>query len=174
MLWQHYVFRRSAEALDMWDNLFERRRIRLLYIAGRGFDPRAEAVMRAFVDSVRGADTQVEDAELLLVSFTGYRLSQALKDQTAHNARVMEETFAPLGATSTLHVSTATSGEDDISATNALRLGTEALLQRITNQTDIVLDVSSLPRVVYLSLMTGLLQKLIPDKIAPGALYACC
>jgi hypothetical protein len=38
--------------------------------------------------------------------------------------------------------------------------------------TDIVLDVSSLPRVVYLSLLTGILSTLVPSKDAANALYA--
>jgi len=53
-----------------------------------------------------------------------------------------------------------------------LRLSTATVLQHVTNQTDIILDVSSLPRVVYLALMTGILDKLIPDKTAPDALLA--
>ena len=40
----------------------------------------------------------------------------------------------------------------------------------VGDQTDIVLDASSLPRVVYLALMTSLLNRLIPDKSAAGAL----
>jgi hypothetical protein len=55
-------------------------------------------------------------------------------------------------------------GEDDISASNALRLGTETVLSHVTDQTDIVLDVSSLPRVAYLALMTALLHRLVPKK----------
>ena len=48
-------------------------------------------------------------------------------------------------------------GEDDLSASNALRMGTEEVLRAVNDQTDIVLDVSSLPRIAYLSLMLALL-----------------
>ena len=53
-----------------------------------------------------------------------------------------------------------------------LRIGTDAVLKKVSAQTDIILDASSLPRVVYLSLMTSLLNKLIPDKNADDALAA--
>ena len=49
-LWNRYVFRRGAEVQDMWDQMFQQRRlagkaVRLLYVGGRGFDLRAQAVM---------------------------------------------------------------------------------------------------------------------------------
>jgi len=172
MLWQHYVFRRGAEVNDMWDLVFARRPVRLLYIAGRGFDARAQAVMTAFVDSLRSSGGAVERADLLLVGFSGYQLSEELTEQTELNAKALEEAFTTIGATSRLSIGASASGEDDISAANALRIGTEAVLKNVINKTDIVLDVSSLPRVVYLSLMTALLRKLIPNKASPNALFA--
>jgi hypothetical protein len=170
MLWKQYVFRRGAEVSDMWDVHFERRPMRLLYIAGRGFDFREQAVMNAFVESCQMSGKAIDKAELLLVGFEGYQLSEELENQTTENAKALEETFKALGATANLTIGFSAAGEDDISATNALRIGTGEVLQRLTDQTDIILDVSSLPRVVYLALMTGILQKLIPDKSSPNAL----
>lgn len=172
MLWQQYVFRRGPDVHDMWDSLFDRRPVRLLYIAGRGFDLRAQAVMKAFVEARRMAGDVIERAEGLLVGFAGYRLSDDLHRETADNAKALEEAFKPLGPTTNLQIGSSSDGEDDISASSALRIGTEAVLGRVVDQTDIILDVSSLPRVVYLALLTGLLQKLVPDKVAPNALWA--
>ncbi|MGH8612159.1 MAG: hypothetical protein ACREYF_08985 [Gammaproteobacteria bacterium] len=64
-------------------------------------------------------------------------------------------------------------GEDDIRATTALRIGTNAVMEHVTDQTDIILDVSSLPRVAYLTIMTNILHKLVPDKNVAKALGAC-
>jgi hypothetical protein len=172
MLWKHYVFRRGPEVHDLWDHLFEDRPIRLLYIAGRGFDVRAQRVMKAFVDSVELSGYTIATAELLLVGFTGYLLSQELHDQTERNARMLEDMFRPFGGTAGVRMGTSAAGEDDISATTALRLGTEAVLEKVKDHTDIILDVSSLPRVVYLALMTGLLHRLIPEKRAADPLVA--
>ena len=156
----------------MWDLLFERRPVRLLYIVGRGFDVRAQTVLNAFVDACQMSGHKIEKADLLLVEFSGYQLSDELKKQTEENAKALEATFRILGAATSLPIGSSAAGEDDISASNALRMGTDAVLRRVIDQTDIVLDVSSLPRVVYLALMTGLLQKLIPDKKAPNTLWA--
>jgi hypothetical protein len=60
----------------------------------------------------------------------------------------LQSTFSRLGGTSAVTIGSSSNGEDDISASTALRLGTEAVLSHVIDQTDIILDVSSLPRVV--------------------------
>jgi hypothetical protein len=62
--------------------------------------------------------------------------------------------------------------EDDMSPTNALQLGVAAVLARISDHTDVILDGSSLPRVMLLALLNGLLNRLIPNKLATNALAA--
>jgi hypothetical protein len=170
MLWKQYVFRRGAQVNDMWDSQFDRAPVRLLYIAGRGFDYREQAVIKAFVESCQSSGRTVDRADLLLVGFQGYQLSEELEKQTEENAEALQEVFSVLGSATRLEIGFSAAGEDDISANNALRMGTGDVLKLVTDQTDIILDVSSLPRVVYLALMTGILQKLIPDKTAPNAL----
>lgn len=172
MLWKDYVYRRRNGVHDMWDRLFEERPIRLLYIAGRGFDVRAQAVMKEFIQNRKSWNDKIEEAELLLVSFSGYELSAELRRQTEENAEALEALFNGTKPVKQVSIGSSAAGEEDISASNALRLSTAKVLQHVTNQTDIILDVSSLPRVVYLALMTGILDKLIPDKNATDALLA--
>jgi hypothetical protein len=172
MLWKHYVFRRGQQLHAMWDLLFQSRPMKLLYITGRGFDVRAKTVMNAFVENLRESRHRVESAKLVLVGFSGYQMSEELIELTEENARIITETFSVLGETSTVQIGSSALGEEDISASMALRQGAEEVLAHLDDQTDIVLDVSSLPRVVYLALLTGILHKLIPDKAARNALFA--
>lgn len=172
MLWQHYVFRRGAAVSNMWDRFFRERPLNLLYIAGRGFDPRAQTSITKFVDSVTSSGARVVAADLLLVGLARYELDQELKDATEQNAAILRDTFLPLGPTKELLFDARSSEEDELSTTNALRRGVEAILTLVAGRTDIVLDVSSLPRVAYLAIMTGLLHRLVPDKAAPNALAA--
>ena len=171
MLWQHYVFRRATEIHPTWELLFDRRKVRLLYIAGCGFDVRTQTVMREFVQSLQESTAEIEDARLLLVGFSGYHLDQALQDQTKSNETALTEIFKELGTPVSVTFGSSNSG-DDISASAAMRQGLEKVLTHVNGVTDVVLDVSSLPRVVYLSLLTGILSTLVPDKEAPNALYA--
>jgi hypothetical protein len=171
MLWQHYVYRRGGEIYPTWEMLFDRRKTRLLYIAGCGFDVRTQKVMREFVRSVRESSAEVEHAELLLVRFSGYQLDQDLHDQTLKNEAALVEIFSTVGQQASVTFG-ASNSNDDFSASTAMRQGFAEVLQHLTGVTDIVLDVSSLPRVVYLSLLTGLLSKLVPERGAENALYA--
>ena len=172
MLWQQYVFSRGDEVHELWGNLFSYRPVRVLYIAGRGFDLRAQVVMRSFVQACQSAAQRIESANLLMVGFAGYELSAELRAMTSENEAGLIRLFSAIGPSETLPIGFSAGGEDDISASNALRIGTENILKRVQGYTDIVLDVSTLPRVVYVTLMTGLLERLIPDKEAPDALVA--
>jgi hypothetical protein len=164
MLWERYVFRRGNGVFDLWDDLYKKRAIRLLYIAGRGFDIRVRSVLERFLGNLREAGHTIEVAHLLLVGFSGYVLDEELREQTAENTAAMEGLFRQVGSVESISIGKSAGGEDDISATSALRLGMDAVLQRVGTQTDVILDVSSLPRVVYLAIMTGILEKLIPSR----------
>ena len=174
-LWQYYVLRRGSEVPDMWERMYldrcaSDRPVRLLYIAGRGFDVRAQSVMSTFLHSLRESGCKVAKADLLLVDIAGYELSEELQQMTEENAVALSAAFSSIGKTKI--VTRLREGDDDLSSTSALRQSTESVLAEVTDQTDIILDVSSLPRITYLSLMLGLLQKLIPDKQAENALFA--
>ena len=171
MLWQHYVFRRGLDVHTMWDQLFEKRhspfvhyRSRIRCACTRGNE--------GFRRECPQSGHKIDEAKLLLVGFSGYHLSPELNEQTEQNATELKETFNSLGQTVDILIGPSAAGEEDISASNALRIGADEVLGHLENQTDIILDASSLPRVAYLALITGLLNRLVPDKAAPDALFA--
>lgn len=170
-LWEQYVFQRGSDANELWERLFQDRPIRLLYIAGGGFDVRAQAVMRECINSIKSSGGTVEEAKLVLINFSNYRLDDALKTLTEQNEHELAEMFSDIGTVERLPFGV-TDGDEDLSASISLRLDTDAVLQRVSAQTDIILDASSLPRVIYLALMTSLLHRLVPDKEADNALAA--
>jgi len=165
MLWEQYVFQRGTKVQDLWERMYRDRReaekpVKILYIAGRGFDVRANAVLEKYVESVSESACRIEKAELVLVGFSSYQLSQELQEQTDENAKILSSLFERLGSTTTVHIG-ANGEEEDISAASLLRQGNDQLMQLISDHTDIVLDVSSLPRIAYLSFMLALLQRLV-------------
>jgi hypothetical protein len=170
MLWDHYVFRRGNAVHDLWDSLLAQRSVRLVYIAGRGFDVRAQAVMREFVAGQVGAGRKTASAKLLLLDFQGYELDDDIVKLTEENASRLREIFAPLGETAILAVGSDV--DDDASATDVLRQRVRGVLSELGEATDIVLDVSSLPRATYLALLTSILGWLVPDKtVVKGAAH---
>ena len=176
MLWDHYVFRRGNAVHELWDSLLKSRPVDLLYIAGRGFDVRAQTVMREFVAGQQGTGRKTVNAKLLLLGFHGYELDEGIQQLTDENAAALEAAFLPLGPTTTVAVETPDGDEEETSASDALRQRVKAVLDEIDGKTDIILDVSSLPRATYLALLTNILQKLVPDKVrnegAAHPLYA--
>src|SRR6266545_202085 len=171
MLWQQYVFRRGNDAQAMWEELYTNRPVRLVYIAGQGFDTRVCHVLSKFAETIQPEKHHIEHAELLLISFTGYELSEELRQQTVDNAARLRATFAAFGNTTEIPIGVGTESEEGMNVSAALRAGVATVLAQTTKCTDIILDISSLPRVAYLALMTGILSKLVPDKDEQG-LYA--
>jgi hypothetical protein len=163
MLWDHYVFRRGDAVHDLWDGLLKDRPVDLLYIAGRGFDVRAQTAMREFVSGQQGFGRRTSSAKLLLLGFDGYELDEDIQKLTEENAAKLEAIFSPLGDTTTVAISQEDSDEEP-SASDALRHRVKAVLDEVEGKTDIVLDVSSLPRATYLALLTSIMQKPVPDR----------
>lgn len=127
-------------------------------------------MMRSFAANAKDASRTFAKAHLAMVGFSGYQLSEELIAETEENARQMVREFTLISENATIETvvfggnSSSGDEDDEISPSNALRLGTAEVLKDLSDYTDIVLDASSLPRVVYLSLLTALLERLIPDK----------
>jgi hypothetical protein len=167
MIWKDYVFRRGVEVEDLRDQMFADRKrsgkaLSILYIAGCGFDVRATIVMSKYIDRVIASGCEVREAKLLLIGFSSYQLSQELRAQTSKNKAELEECFSRIGQSHLITIGGSAEGEDDISATVGLRRGADEVLKLIAQQSDIVLDVSSLPRIAYLTVFLTLLAKIMP------------
>lgn len=172
MLWNHYVYRRKQEVYDLWDALFANRQSKLLYIAGRGFDVRAQTVLEQFKNCLDHGNYEIDKATLLLVGFKGYELSDELRSLTDENYNALHRLFKDIGNIENILLGEQEDGGEEIRATSALLSGVKEVLNYLPEYTDIILDVSSLPRVVYLSLMTGILSSLVADKSKPASLAA--
>jgi hypothetical protein len=164
MLWDRYVFRRGNGVHELWDRLFDGRPVKLLYIAGRGFDVRAQAAMRELVSSLTASGRKIESAQLVLVGFSDYELAEDIAALSEENANKLQDIFSVVGESKNIFIGSSSDGEDDIGASAALGVGIKAVLGELRDQTDIVLDVSSLPRVAYLALLTNMLNRLVPNK----------
>lgn len=177
MIWDKYVFRHGIEVEDLWDQMYlqhydQKLPLRILYIAGRGFDVRAKIVMQKFVDRLVESGCEIADAKLLLVGFSGYELTPELDDLTEENAASLEAIFSAIGETDSIILGGSAEGEDDVSATVALRYCADQMLGHVDDQTDIILDVSSLPRIAYLTILLSLLAKILPHGDSNSGLLA--
>ncbi|MBX4997056.1 hypothetical protein [Rhizobium lentis] len=166
MIWENYVFRRGVAVEDLWDDMYADRKknnrpMRLLYIAGRGFDVRAKDVISKYVERLNASGCQIQQATLLLIGFSGYQLSPELEDLTSENASILEDIFGQIGKVETYFIDE-TEDDEELNATIMLRLGAAKILNFLDDVTDIVLDVSSLPRIVYLTILLSVLARIVP------------
>ncbi|MBB4302864.1 putative transposon-encoded protein [Rhodobium orientis] len=168
MIWQNYVFRKGSAVEDLWDEIYNDKKsddskFQLLYIAGLGFDVRAVDVLRKFVERLAASEIPIETATLLLVEFPNYNLDDELKEITQENGANFEEIFKSIGKVRSISVG-APEVDDDISSTMALTQGVRQMLDSLECITDLVIDVSSLPRIVYLSVLLSVLARVVPVK----------
>ena len=170
-LWDPYVFRRGLDVFGLWDDLFLGRKSKLLYITGSGFDTRVVTVLRQFLECAAAGPYEFEHAHLLMIGFEGYELDEALVERTKKNTEQIRSLFEPYGSISEINLSLGRSdAEGGLGST--LRAGTVRAIEAVRESTDVILDVSTLPRVLYLSLLSGLLSHLVRDRTASSPLYA--
>lgn len=177
MIWEQYVFRRGHEVEELWDQTFadkksEGRNVKLLYVTGRGFDIRAGIVLSRYVERLKASECTIDNAELLLVGFAGYQMSDELNALTERNETEIQELFADIGSSKKVWIGSDVDGEDDISSTISLKRAADEIVNSISDQTDIVLDVSSLPRLAYLTIMLALLARIVPRGPNGKSLFA--
>jgi hypothetical protein len=178
LLWKNYVFREGQGVQELWDEVFTDRKVELLYITGRGFDRRANVVLDDFVSTCVAAAVQFSSAELIRVGFPDYRLNNALLMETEVNAADLGASFDRLGVVRHCEVYISRQNHEDLSegdelsATESLRIGIEKIIRRISSHTDVILDISSLPRVAFVGILSGLLEHIVPRTGASDALYS--
>jgi hypothetical protein len=160
-LWERYVLRRGTEVEPLWERLFASKPRRILYIAGIGFDTRAIHGPQLLTSLTKRLNIPATDINAWLVGFGDYALPEELEQLTTRNEAALRAVFN--GAN--IDVKQIQSRDDD----GILRTSyyADALLDTarpLNELTDIILDVSSLPRVVYLTMLVGLLGRLVRDK----------
>lgn len=168
MLWDPYVFRRDDAVHELWDRLFESRPIRLLYICGAGFDVRAQTPVTELVENLVGQRRNIEHANMLAIQIDDYELDEEIVGLVAENSAKIKEIFSKIGESKEMPVASTANDDDDLSASAVLQRDVRLVLGEIDDYTDIILDVSSLPRVVYLALLTGLLKVIVNPRDKHG------
>lgn len=163
MLWDRYVFRQGRKVDELWDSLYAGKSSKLIYITGKGFDTRARVVMDRFVKGLHSARATIQQSMLVLVELADYELDADITNLTTENTAILKSSFFPESIIK--EISIGASDDEDMSSGNALALGVKKVLDLISGHTDIILDISAMPRVVYLSILTNILNKLVPDKL---------
>jgi hypothetical protein len=152
MRWRDYVLVRGDEFSSFWQAHFAERSRSLLFVFGKGFDPRTCIALKTIAGLANGALT-----EALALEFDEGEgaLSQALRDRAAANAKEIEGVVAGKGRLTSHKIVFRTADGRRVGARNAANVFTEEA--RLSVFSDIVVDISAMPRSVYFPLVARLL-----------------
>lgn len=160
MWWDPYNLFRDVKFAAFWRNHLEGQRRRLLFVVGAGFDPRVLGP----VSEIVAADPGVSRQCVAIDMSDGYETDATATALGQQN----REGLAKLFPGDSLEVRRLkpidADGIRDVSRSTAVLFGDLADL--IDGYTDIVVDISALPRLVYLTLLNMLLRQLVDPTAA--------
>lgn len=152
--WENYFFRRGTEFGDFWSSYLQAGERSLLFLIGLGFDPRALHALKALL-TLGGKGSR----DCISVEFDEGQGSPSRKhyDMVQKN-RAELSSLIPKDATSTKTISMLSRDGRRVGSRNASNLiGTAS---EIAKYSDIVIDVSAMPRGVYFPLIGKVLYLL--------------
>lgn len=155
MRWDPYIFRQGEDFDAFWENYAKETSRRFLFVLGRGYDPRALSVLEKIVGF--GGEVDI----WLLAFDNGFQDSELRIQLTLDNVKKLE---ALVGASKIheIEVSLGRSGQGNATSRNVRQaLRTAGSLDVYT---DVVVDISAMPRMVALTAVASLLHEL--DKMS--------
>lgn len=148
MRWDPYILVRDSEFSQFWGKHLEAGNRHLLFVLGRGYDPRA-------LDATRSILTQGGTGEVWFLAFdNGLEDSARRTELTQINTDALFGLF-PVGAISNLDVVIDTNTQANTTARNTTRALQNA--GDLSQYTDVVIDISALPRMVAMTTVSKLL-----------------
>jgi hypothetical protein len=162
MWWEPYNLYRSDQFQAFWRQHLEESGRRLLFIVGAGFDPRVIGPAKEII----ACAPNVERRCLAIDMSEGYGTDEAASKLGARNRAELGALFPDNRLEVRQLVTTDRDGIRDVSRSAAVLFAD--LQTWIGEYTDIVVDISALPRLVYLTILNTLLAYLVdPDAEVP-------
>lgn len=158
--WESYIMFKNEESINFWKEHFSRKR-KTLFILGLGFDIRMNCILSQVINS--NAEL---DLDCMLISFKESSQSPSLK--LSDNVKSNLETFNKIIGTRTVINKNCNIWNNN--SKKKIRIGDREIAKAITiddinNYSDIILDISSLPRGIYFSLIGKLLTLIDFEKL---------
>jgi hypothetical protein len=152
MRWRDYMLFRGSAFSSFWQAHLAERSRSLLFVLGKGFDPRTCIALRTIADMAGSALT----ATLALEFDEGEgALSQVLRDKAGSNWEDLQALIAGKGSLAVHKIAFRTSEGRRVGPRNAADVFTDETA--LTAFSDIVIDISAMPRSVYFPLVARVL-----------------
>lgn len=154
--WENYLLHHGDALLEFWQNYLAADNRRIMFILGRGFDPR----MCIGIDKLFSLDG-IAEASVRIVEFDEGEDSPSAKFATrvSANSKLLEHIVAGKGLVSSAKINMWSFEGERRRRIGSLRSG--QLFRSIGDfgeATDIIVDISSLPRSIYMPLIASILH----------------
>lgn len=150
--WRDYLLYRGDEFSDFWRMHLAEGGRSILLVLGKGFDPRTCMALRILAEL---AGSSLSETMALEFDEGGAVSNQALRDLANANAAELEALVAGKGGSSTYRILFRTEDGRRVCARNAANVFVDE--SRIAAFSDVVVDISAMPRSVYFPLIARLL-----------------
>jgi hypothetical protein len=152
MRWRDYVLTRGSTFNDFWADHGNEHGRRVLFIVGRGFDPRATLGLTRLTEVANNCAIDV-----LGLDFTEESANNAGKHRAAADANwnAVSSILGPRGSLKSQEVRFRSADGRRIAARSAANIFCDA--SALDGYTDVVADISAMPRVVYFPLLSRLI-----------------
>jgi hypothetical protein len=155
MRWKNYVLERGPGLRDFWTAHLAERRRQVLFVLGRGFDPRMCLGLRTLLESGGEGRRDLQALELQEGESSPSGAQAELAQQNWEDAQVV---LAGRGTVSSSPLPFRSAEGRRVSSQNAANLFTST--EQLGAYSDVVVDVSAMPRSVYFPLIARLLYLL--------------
>ena len=165
--WENYVLRGRSEFCPFWRQLVDAKPRDILFVLGRGFDPRMCRGVRAILEL---GGEGIRDCVALEFDEGDGSPSRAHDDLREDNCQQLESLFSSRGTLVEKEIDMwSDDGRRRVGSIRAAGLFTSA--EEISKYSDVVVDISALPRTLYIPLVAKLLylvDKLGEESSAPN------
>ena len=160
--WKDYVLERGAGLATLWVEHFQSGDASPLVVMAKSFDPRTCTALEQFVSA---ANLKRCDARVLeYISSDSKPEDKELAQRAAENVRRIHELIDPLGTVTPEELKTDSDGQRRSTSQSAKNLFRS--LADFDGYTDIIVDISGMPRSVFFPLLSTLLSLI--DAAPPG------
>lgn len=162
MWWDPYNLYRSDQFLAFWRRHLETPGRRLLFIVGAGFDPRVIGPAKEIISCA----PDVARKCIAIDMSEGYSTDEAASNLGAHNRSGLQKLFYGEALEIRRLITTDADGIRDVSRSAAALFADSSTW--LGAYTDVIVDISALPRLVYLTVLNTFLTQLVrPETDTP-------
>ena len=153
MRWENYILRSDEKFGPFWSEYLLQKRD-ILYIMGLGFDPRS-VVGISNIYSIKGSG--LRDTLIVRYYKNEKDKSSAINDKVAENLATLSTFLSQNGYPGFTEKDVLFRSDDDISITALQSGGIISSISDINQYSDIIVDISAMPRSVFIPLIVKLL-----------------